>query len=61
MSLDSFLESSIYNLRMNQDAAGGFDLREEGKLAVGAGRENISGVIPLYLFKEHWDIAKHKL
>ena len=61
MSLDSFLESSIYNLRMNQDAAGGFDLREEGKLAVGAGRENISGVIPLYLFKEHWDIAKNKL
>ena len=28
MSLDSFLESSIYNLKMNQDAAGGFDLKE---------------------------------
>ena len=26
MSLDSFLESSIFNLKMNQDAAGGFDL-----------------------------------
>ena len=27
ISLDSFLESSIYNLKMNQDAAGGFDLK----------------------------------
>ena len=25
MSLDSFLESSIYNLKLNQDAHGGFD------------------------------------
>ena len=61
MSLDSFLESSIFNLKMNQDASGGFDLKEEGKLAVGAGRENISGVIPLYLFREHWELAKRKV
>ena len=60
MSMDSFLESSIYHLRMNEDAAGGFDLKEEAKLAVGAGRENISGLLPLYLFKEHWEIAKFK-
>ena len=25
MSLDSFLESSIYKLKLNQDASGGFD------------------------------------
>ena len=25
LSLDSFLESSIYNLKINQDASGGFD------------------------------------
>ena len=61
ISLDSFLESSIYNLKMNQDAAGGFDLKQEGKLAVGAGREEISGVLPLYLFNEHWEIAKRKV
>ena len=61
MSLDSFLESSIYNLKMNQDAAGGFDLKQEGKLAVGAGREDISGVLPLFLFQEHWELAKRKL
>ena len=60
MSLDSFLESSIFNLKMNQDASGGFDLKEEGKLAVGAGRENVSGVLPLYLFGEHWELAKRK-
>lgn len=40
MSLDSFLESAIFNLKMNQDAAGNFDIKDEaGKLAVGAGRE----------------------
>jgi hypothetical protein len=61
MSMDSFLESSIFNLKMNQDAAGGFDLQEEGKLAVGAGRENISGLMPLYLFREHWELAKRKV
>ena len=61
MSMDSFLESSIFNLKMNQDAAGGFDLKEEGKLAIGAGREDISGLMPLYLFREHWDISKRKI
>ena len=39
MSLDSFLESSIYNLKMNQDASGGFDYKHQGKLAVGSGNE----------------------
>ena len=61
MGMDSFLESSIYNLKINEDAAGGFDLNEQGKLAVGAGRENISGLLPLYLFKEHWELAKRKI
>ena len=61
MSLDSFLESSIFNLKMNEQAAGGFDLNDEAKLAVGAGRENISGLMPLYLFPEHWDLAKRKV
>ena len=61
MGLDSFLESSIYNLKINEDAAGGFDLNEQGKLAVGAGRESISGLLPLYLFKEHWELARRKI
>ena len=61
MSLDSFLDSSIFNLKKNQDAAGGFDYKLQGELAVGLGREKVSGVFPLYLFKEHWEIAKIKL
>jgi hypothetical protein len=61
MSLDSFIESSIFNLKKNQDAAGGFDYKNQGQLAIGLGREPISGVFPLYLFKEHWEIAKRKL
>lgn len=28
---------------------------------MGIGRENITGVLPLYLFKEHWFIAKRKI
>ena len=27
---------------------------------MGIGRENITGVMPLYLFKEHWEIARRK-
>lgn len=27
---------------------------------MGVGRENVSGVIPLFLFKEHWEIARRK-
>ena len=27
---------------------------------MGVGRENITGVMPLYLFKEHWEIARRK-
>ena len=61
MSLDSFLESAIFNLKMNQDAAGNFDIKDEaGKLAVGAGREELTGLLPLFLFPEHWELAKRK-
>ena len=61
MSLESFLQSSIYNLKLNQDAHGGFDYQNQGCLAVGAGNQQISGVLPLYLFKDHWELAKRKI
>ena len=61
ISLDSFLESSLFKLKTNSDAAGGFDYEKQGELAVGAGRESISGVLPLFLFREHWEIAKRKI
>jgi len=28
---------------------------------MGIGRENITGLLPLFLFKEHWFIAKRKI
>ena len=60
MTADSFLDSSIFSIGRNENAAGGFDAKQEGKLAMGVGRENITAVIPLYLFKEHWEIARRK-
>lgn len=61
MGLDSFLDASIYNLQKNQDASGGFDYKLQGELALGIGREKVSGVLPLFLFQDHWEIVKCKL
>ena len=61
MSLDSFLDSALFSLQLNQDAAGNFDIKDEGgKLAVGAGREELTGLMPLYLFEQHWELAMRK-
>jgi hypothetical protein len=64
MTADSFLDSAVFNLRKDADAHGGFTgsgtKAGEAKLAMGIGRENITGVMPLYLFKEHWEIARRK-
>jgi hypothetical protein len=57
----SFLNSASFNLEQNQDAHGGFGSNDSGKLAIGISRENITGVLPLYLFKEHWSIARRNL
>ena len=61
MSINYFMESSIYNLKKNMEAGGGFDYKNEASLAIGMSRENISGVMPLYLFKEHWEMARRKI
>ena len=63
ISLDSFLESSIYNLKLNSDASGGFELSRQSELglAIGVGREKLTGALPLFLFKEHWELAKNKI
>jgi len=61
MSLDSFMDSSIFSLKANQDAAGGFDYKNQGNLALGVGREKVSGVLPLFLFKEHKEIVRLKM
>ena len=60
---ESFLQSAQYYMEQKEDAHGGFksEKKQEGKLALGVGRENITGILPLYLFKEHWSIAKRKI
>ena len=30
-------------------------------MALGLGREQVSGVFPLFLYPEHWEFAKRKL
>jgi hypothetical protein len=60
MTADSFLDSAAYKIKRDSNAHGGFSVGEQGNLAMGLGRETISGVIPLYLFKEHWDVARRK-
>lgn len=62
---ESYLESAIYYLNKSNSAHGGFsttnDPRYVNKLAVGASREDVTGIMPLYLFPEHWYIAKRKI
>lgn len=33
---------------------------EGGQLAKGVGNEAINAVLPLFLFREHWDIARRR-
>jgi len=40
---------------------GGFNEYSKGNLAFSTAREDITGVLPLFLFKEHWEVAKRKV
>ena len=66
ISAESFLQSAQFKISNSAGdgaaAHGGFDAKQkEGQLAMGLGRENITGVLPLYLFQEHWNVAKRKI
>lgn len=69
MTVDSFLESAKFKLAnmhgQDQKVHGGFKGKDseekDAQVALGVGRENITGLLPLYLFKEHWSIAKRKI
>ena len=61
MSCSAYLESAAYNLERQSNAHGSFDKNVQGNLASGIGRENVTGILPLYLFDEHWEIAKRTL
>ena len=66
LTVDTFLESAKFKLMNNQGQAqnvhGGFKGNDsevkDAQIALGVGRENITGLLPLYLFNEHWQIAK---
>lgn len=34
---------------------------KDAQVMMGLGRENITGLMPLYLFEEHWAIARRKI
>jgi len=64
ISADSFLESARFMIEAaggveQEKAHGGFN-EKKGHLALGLGRESITGVMPLYFFQEHWQLAKKK-
>jgi hypothetical protein len=77
VSLDTFLESAKFKMQgldSHEEKAkavtGGFismedkknkDTTEGAQVIFGLGRESITGLLPLYLFKEHWMVAKRKL
>ena len=64
LSAESFQDQAIFNLKADPNAHGGFSGQQQpgdaAGLAQGNGRENINAVLPLYLFREHWDIARRR-
>jgi hypothetical protein len=65
MTAESFIDSTIFSLNKDVHAHGGFSngltKQDAGEgLAQGLGRESITGVMPLYLFKEHFEIARRR-
>ena len=61
LSADAFIDAYQFMLKQNPEAHGGFDKTKDAKILTGVGRENITGVLPLYLFKEHFEIARLKM
>jgi len=59
---NSFLTSAQFTLDKDAsaDAHGGFK-EAEGNLMTGNAREEITGAMPLYLFPEHWQVAKRNI
>jgi hypothetical protein len=63
LTAESFLDSIEYSVRSSTEsnAHGGFNPKASGSIVLGEGRENITGVLPLYINKEHWQVAKRKM
>jgi len=69
VSADSFLESAKFKLdnsaKKGKDTHGGFKKKrvkkDSSQIVKGLGNENITGLMPLYLFWENWSISKRKI
>ena len=64
---DAFLNSAQYMLntnRVEEDVHGGFNEGKHGshgsEIMKGLGNEKVNGVMPLYLFYEHWNVARRR-
>ena len=69
---ESFLQSAQWKLSQGDQAAvddhGGFKDGKEApvdgggpQLMMGLGNENITGIMPLHLFPQHWQVARRKV
>ena len=61
MTADSFIEAALFAVGNDPEATGGFDKNASRSLIIGANWENITGCMPLFLFKEHYKIAWEKM
>lgn len=61
LSADSFVEAALFAVGNDPEASGGFDKNADRALITGANRENVTGCFPLYLFHEHFVIAREKM
>lgn len=53
----AFLDSVKFSMKLNPNNSGGFDPAFHGDIVKGASNESITGALPLYYCKEHWEVA----
>lgn len=58
LTAGSFFYSTEFALKKNKLAHGGYEKNADGLIVKGAAQENITGVMPLYLCEENWEVAK---
>ncbi|KAF9913067.1 hypothetical protein BX616_010182 [Lobosporangium transversale] len=65
----TYLTSSMFTMALGhslsqntpEDVHGGFDRNSFASIAPGVAHENITAVMPLYINKEHWQVAKLRM
>ena len=57
ISINSFLDFAEFSINAGT-ADVSFDPKNTGEFAQGISRESITGVLPLFLFTEHWEVAR---